>query len=75
VRGKRCAEAESGRVRREHGHQHTPVVVHAAYEAFRKLGAAQITIAKAGPSRGTLDLAAAAGYFTTVPKFEDAFTI
>ena len=53
----------------------SPIVVHAAYEAFRKLGAAQITIAEGpGHRRGTLDLADAAGYFTTVPRFEDTFT-
>lgn len=52
-----------------------PIVVHAAYEAFRKLGAAQVKIAEGpGHRRGTLDLADAAGYFDTVPKFEDAFT-
>lgn len=52
-----------------------PLVVHAAYEAFRKLGAAQITIAEGpGHRRGTLDLADAAGYFRAVPKFEDVFT-
>ena len=52
-----------------------PVIVHAAYEAFRKLGAAEVKIAEGpGHRRGTLDLADAAGYFRTVPKFEDAFT-
>src|SRR6266567_55287 len=52
-----------------------PMVVHAAYEAFRKLGAAEVKIAEGpGHRRGTLDLADAAGYFHTVPKFEDAFT-
>ena len=52
-----------------------PVVVHAAYEAFRRLGAASVRIAEGpGHRRGTLDLADAAGYFHTVPKFEDAFT-
>jgi uncharacterized protein (DUF362 family) len=52
-----------------------PMVVHAAYEAFRRLGAAEIRIAEGpGHRRGTLDLADAAGYFSTVPKFEDAFT-
>jgi uncharacterized protein (DUF362 family) len=52
-----------------------PVVVHAAYEAFRKLGAADVRIAEGpGHRRGTLDLADAAGYFGTMAKFEDAFT-
>lgn len=52
-----------------------PLVVHAAYEAFLRLGAAEIRIAEGpGHRRGTLDLADAAGFFSTVPKFEDAFT-
>jgi uncharacterized protein (DUF362 family) len=52
-----------------------PVVIHATYEAFRKLGAAQIRIAEGpGHRRATLDLADAAGYFDTIPKFEGAFT-
>jgi uncharacterized protein (DUF362 family) len=52
-----------------------PMVVHAAYEAFRRLGAAEVKIAEGpGHRRATLDLADAAGYFATVPKFEDLFT-
>ncbi|HEX4136284.1 MAG TPA: DUF362 domain-containing protein [Bryobacteraceae bacterium] len=52
-----------------------PIVVHAAYEAFRKLGAAEVRIAEGpGHRRATLDLADAAGYFGTVPKFESLFT-
>jgi uncharacterized protein (DUF362 family) len=52
-----------------------PLVVHAAFEAFRKLGAAEVKIAEGpGHRRATLDLADAAGYFSTVPKFEDNFT-
>jgi uncharacterized protein (DUF362 family) len=52
-----------------------PLVVHAAYEAFRKLSAAEVKIAEGpGHRRATLDLADAAGYFSTVPQFEDAFT-
>jgi uncharacterized protein (DUF362 family) len=52
-----------------------PMVVHAAYEAFRRLGAAEVKIAEGpGHRRATLDLAEAAGYFSTVPKFEDLFT-
>ena len=51
-----------------------PIVVHAAFEAFRKLGA-DVKIAEGpGHRRATLDLADAAGYFGTVPKFEDLFT-
>jgi uncharacterized protein (DUF362 family) len=52
-----------------------PLVVHAAYEAFRKLGAADVAIAEGpGHRRGTLNLADAAGYFSTIPGFEDLFT-
>jgi uncharacterized protein (DUF362 family) len=52
-----------------------PMVVHATYEAFRKLGAAEVKIAEGpGHRRATLDLAEAAGYFSTVPNFEDIFT-
>ena len=52
-----------------------PLVVHAAFEAFRKLGAASVAIAEGpGHRRGTLDLADAAGYFSTVPNFENLFT-
>jgi uncharacterized protein (DUF362 family) len=52
-----------------------PMVVHATYEAFVRLGAAEVKIAEGpGHRRATLDLAEAAGYFSTVPKFEDIFT-
>lgn len=52
-----------------------PVIVHAVFEAFRKLGAGSVRIAEGpGHRRGTLDLADAAGYFSTVAKFEDSFT-
>jgi uncharacterized protein (DUF362 family) len=52
-----------------------PIVVHAALEAFRGLGAASVAIAEGpGHRRGTLDLADAAGYFSTVPRFESLFT-
>ena len=52
-----------------------PMVVHAAYEAFVKLGAADVRIAEGpGHRRGTLDLADAAGYFSTFARFEDSFT-
>jgi uncharacterized protein (DUF362 family) len=51
-----------------------PVVVHAAYEAFRKAGAFVRIAEGPGHRRGTLDLADAAGYFSTIPRFEDLFT-
>jgi uncharacterized protein (DUF362 family) len=52
-----------------------PMVVHAAYEAFHALGAATVRIAEGpGHRRNTLDLAQSAGYFETVPKFEENFT-
>jgi len=51
-----------------------PLLVHAVYEAIRELGAADVRIGEGpGHRRNTLDLAAAAGYFQTVPKFEDVF--
>lgn len=52
-----------------------PIVVHAALEAFRARGARSVAIAEGpGHRRGTLDLAEAAGYFKTIPDFEDLFT-
>jgi uncharacterized protein (DUF362 family) len=52
-----------------------PMIVHAVFEAFRKLGAGDVRIAEGpGHRRDTLDLADAAGYFSTVAKFEDSFT-
>jgi len=51
-----------------------PLLVHAAFEAFRAMGAASVRIAEGpGHRRNTLDLAEAAGYFKTVPRFEDIF--
>jgi uncharacterized protein (DUF362 family) len=51
-----------------------PLLVHAAVEAFRSRGASSVRIAEGpGHRRDTLDLAEAAGYFKTVPKFEDLF--
>src|ERR1035441_5237862 len=51
-----------------------PLLVHAAWEAFRGMGAASVRIAEGpGHRRNTLDLADAAGYFNTVPRFEDIF--
>jgi uncharacterized protein (DUF362 family) len=52
-----------------------PLLVHVVYEAFRSLGAADVRIAEGpGHRRITLDLADAAGYFSTVPAFENRFT-
>jgi uncharacterized protein (DUF362 family) len=52
-----------------------PLVVHAAVEAFKALGAASVRIAEGpGHRRITLDLADAAGYFSTIDSFEHAFT-
>jgi uncharacterized protein (DUF362 family) len=51
-----------------------PILVHAAFEAFRAMGAATVRIAEGpGHRRNSLDLAEAAGYFHTVPDFEDHF--
>ena len=51
-----------------------PKLVHAALEAFRAAGAADVRIAEGpGHRRVTLDLAEAGGYFDTVPKFESVF--
>ena len=52
-----------------------PLLVHATLEAFRAMGAADVRIAEGpGHRRVTLDLADAAGYFSTIPRFEDLFT-
>jgi uncharacterized protein (DUF362 family) len=52
-----------------------PKLVHAALEAFRAAGAADVRIAEGpGHRRVTLDLAEAGGYFATVPQFESLFT-
>jgi len=52
-----------------------PKLVHAALEAFRAAGAADVRIAEGpGHRRVTLDLANASGYFATVPNFESLFT-
>jgi len=52
-----------------------PKMVHAALEAFRAAGAADVRVAEGpGHRRVTLDLADAAGYFSTVPDFESVFT-
>jgi len=53
----------------------SPKLVHAALEAFRAAGAADVRIAEGpGHRRVTLDLADAGGYFDTIPKFESIFT-
>src|SRR4051795_12093595 len=52
-----------------------PILVHAAYEAFRAMGAASVDIAEGpGHRRNTMDMAESAGYFHTIPEFEDRFT-
>jgi uncharacterized protein (DUF362 family) len=52
-----------------------PIFVAAVQEAFYALGARQVRIAEGpGHRRMTLDMAAAAGYFTHIPKFEKIFT-
>ena len=52
-----------------------PLLVHAAFEAFRAMGAGSVRIAEGpGHRRNTLDLADAAGYFKIIPGFEDLFT-
>jgi len=52
-----------------------PKMVHAALEAFRAAGAADVRVAEGpGHRRVTLDLADAAGYFSTFPQFESRFT-
>jgi uncharacterized protein (DUF362 family) len=51
-----------------------PLLVHAALEAFRELGA-RVSIGEGpGHRRNTLDMAEAAGYFRIIPQFEDLFT-
>jgi uncharacterized protein (DUF362 family) len=51
-----------------------PLVVHAALEACRALGAAEVRIGEGpGHRRTTLDLADAAGYFQVIPDFERRF--
>lgn len=75
VRGRRVVlkpnlvEFEPGSVINTH-----PMLVHAALEAFRELGASVALAEGPGHRRGTLELAEAAGYFETIPGFEDLFT-
>jgi uncharacterized protein (DUF362 family) len=75
VRGKRVVlkpnlvEFEPDRAINTH-----PMMVHAALEAFRSMGAADVRIAEGpGHRRGTFDLAEAAGYFGIIPGFEKIF--
>jgi len=51
-----------------------PLLVHAALEAFRELGADVFIGEGPGHRRNTLDMAEAAGYFETIPRFEEIFT-
>ena len=51
-----------------------PMLVHATLEAFRELGASVAIAEGPGHRRSTLDLADAAGYFQTIPEFENIFT-
>jgi uncharacterized protein (DUF362 family) len=52
-----------------------PLIVHAVFEAVIAMGARDVRIAEGpGHRRTTLDLAEAAGYFDTVPDFEQRFT-
>jgi uncharacterized protein (DUF362 family) len=75
VRGRRVVlkpnlvEFEPGSVINTH-----PMLVHATLEAFRELGASVAIAEGPGHRRSTLDLADAAGYFQTIPGFEDIFT-
>ena len=75
VRGRRVVlkpnlvEFEPGSVINTH-----PMLVHATLEAFREMGASVAIAEGPGHRRSTLDLADAAGYFQTIPGFEDIFT-
>jgi uncharacterized protein (DUF362 family) len=76
VKGKRVVlkpnlvEFDPGRAINTH-----PALVHAAFEAFRSLGAAEVRVAEGpGHRRITLDLADAAGYFGRFADFERSFT-
>ena len=51
-----------------------PMLVHAALRSVPLAGRGEVALAEGpGHRRGTLDLADAAGYFRTVPGFEDKF--
>jgi uncharacterized protein (DUF362 family) len=51
-----------------------PLLVHAALEAFLAMGAEVVIGEGPGHRRNTLDMAEAAGYFKTIPRFEEIFT-
>ena len=69
------AQAQPGRIRCGHYHQHPSRPCAGSDEAFQAAGAADVRIAEGpGHRRVTLDLADAAGYFTTIPDFEQRFT-
>jgi uncharacterized protein (DUF362 family) len=52
-----------------------PVLVAAALEAFHSMGAASVEIAEGpGHRRNTLEMAEAAGYFSSIANFEEIFT-
>jgi uncharacterized protein (DUF362 family) len=52
-----------------------PLLVAAAWEAFHSMGAASVRIAEGpGHRRNTLEMAEAAGYFSSIANFEEVFT-
>jgi uncharacterized protein (DUF362 family) len=52
-----------------------PLLVAAALEAFHSMGAASVAIAEGpGHRRNTLEMAEAAGYFSSIANFEEIFT-
>jgi uncharacterized protein (DUF362 family) len=52
-----------------------PLLVAAALEAFHSMGAASVAIAEGpGHRRNTLEMAEAAGYFSSIANFEENFT-
>jgi uncharacterized protein (DUF362 family) len=52
-----------------------PLLVAAALEAFHAMGAASVAIAEGpGHRRNTLEMAEAAGYFSSIANFEEVFT-
>jgi uncharacterized protein (DUF362 family) len=52
-----------------------PILVSASVDAFYSLGAANVKIAEGpGHRRMTLDMAEAAGFFSSIHRFEDIFT-
>jgi uncharacterized protein (DUF362 family) len=52
-----------------------PLLVAAALEAFQSMGAASVAVAEGpGHRRNTLEMAEAAGYFSSIANFEEIFT-